>query len=56
LEHETKRNYTSGYRVFFDFLWGRGKLWTQATADDLLDFHDWRVRSPQNPGRVGGAK
>jgi hypothetical protein len=37
-------------------LWGRGKLWTQATADDLLDFHDWRVRSPQNPGRVGGAK
>lgn len=56
LEHETKRNYTSDYRVFFDFLWGRGKLWTQATADDLLDFHDWRVRSPQNPGRVGGAK
>lgn len=40
---------TSDYRVFFDFLWGRGRLWTQAAAND------WR-RSPQNPGRVGGAK
>ncbi|MBK3629278.1 site-specific integrase [Streptomyces sp. MBT49] len=56
LEHETKRNYTSDYRVFFDFLWDRGKIWTQASSDDLLDFHDWRVRSPRNPGRVGGAK
>nr|WP_246260438.1 site-specific integrase [Streptomyces typhae] len=56
LEHETKRNYTSDYRVFFDFLWGRGLVWNGASADNLFDFHDWRVRSPRNPDRVGGSK
>ncbi|MFH8411204.1 hypothetical protein ACH4FX_41510 [Streptomyces sp. NPDC018019] len=35
LEHESKRNYTGDYCVFFDFLWGRGKNWNEATADDL---------------------
>ncbi|GAA3516950.1 site-specific integrase [Streptosporangium album] len=52
----TKRSYTDDYRLFFDFLWGRGKAWSEATADDLWDFEDWRTRSPRNPGRVGGAR
>jgi len=42
--------------VFFDFLWQRGKNWDAATADDLLDFEDWRRRSPRNMARVSGAK
>jgi site-specific recombinase XerD len=53
LEPETKRNYTLDYCVFFDFLWSRGKVWTQATADDLWDFEDWRTRSARNPNKVG---
>lgn len=56
LAAETKRNYTNDYRIFFDFLWGRGKSWRQATADDLWDFEDWRTRSPRNPHKVSGAR
>jgi site-specific recombinase XerD len=56
LAPETKRNYTDDYCLFFDFLWGRGKIWTDATADDLWDFEDWRTRSLRNPRRVGGAR
>ncbi|MFG2631421.1 tyrosine recombinase XerC [Streptomyces sp. NPDC048473] len=56
LAPETKRNYTADYCLFFDFLWGRGKAWTEATSDDLWDFEDWRTRSPRNPRRVGGSR
>jgi site-specific recombinase XerD len=56
LAQETKRNYTDDYRVFFDFLWARGKSWRDADADDLWDFEDWRTRSSRNPGRIGGAR
>ncbi|MGW2710425.1 hypothetical protein ACWC4J_15735 [Streptomyces sp. NPDC001356] len=56
LAQETKRNYTDDYCLFFDFLWGRGKWWCEASADDLWDFEDWRTRSPRNPCRVGGAR
>ncbi|WFB88393.1 MULTISPECIES: site-specific integrase [Streptomyces] len=56
LAPETKRNYTDDYCLFFDFLWGRGKDWSGATADDLWDFEDWRTRSLRNPRRVGGAR
>lgn len=56
LEPETKRNYTSDYCVFFDFLWSRGKTWNEATADDLWDFEDWRTRSPHNPRKVGASR
>lgn len=56
LEQETKRNYTTDYCVFFDFLWRRDKHWDQATSDDLWDFEDWRTRSLSNPYRVGGAR
>lgn len=56
LAQETKRSYTSDYRVFFNFLWLRGKNWDEATEDDLLDFEDWRRRSPRNPYRISGSK
>ncbi|MEU9044612.1 site-specific integrase [Kitasatospora sp. NPDC048343] len=56
LEPETKRNYTTDYCVFFDFLWSREKSWDEATPGDLWDFEDWRVRSMRNPQRVGGAR
>ncbi|MEU1090086.1 site-specific integrase [Streptomyces sp. NPDC005892] len=56
LAQETKRNYTDDYCLFFDFLWGRGKWWSEASPDDLWDFEDWRTRSPRNPCRVGGAR
>ncbi|WP_239965388.1 site-specific integrase [Streptomyces sp. CBG9] len=56
LAPETKRNYTDDYCLFFDFLWGRGKWWSEASADDLWDFEDWRTRSLRNPRRVGGAR
>lgn len=56
LAHEAKRNYTDDYCLFFDFLWGRGKTWRDATADDLWDYEDWRTRSLRNPRRVGGAR
>ncbi|MER6190270.1 hypothetical protein [Streptomyces cyaneofuscatus] len=56
LARETKRNYTDDSCVFFDFLWVRGKGWSEASADDLWDFEDWRTRSLSNPRRVGGAR
>ncbi|MFJ3164215.1 hypothetical protein [Streptomyces kanasensis] len=56
LAPETKRNYTDDYCLFFDFLWGRGKTWREATADGLRDFEDWQTRSLRNPRRVGGSR
>ncbi|MCV7236406.1 site-specific integrase [Mycobacterium branderi] len=56
LAKSTKLSYTNDYRVFFDFLWLRGKYWDAAEPDDLFDFEDWRRRSPRNPARISGAK
>jgi hypothetical protein len=36
--------------------WLRGKYWDEADPNDMLDFEDWRRRSPRNPARVSGAK
>ncbi|MGW2937919.1 site-specific integrase [Streptomyces sp. NPDC001156] len=56
LAPETKRNYTDDYRLFFDFLWERDKVWNQATDDDLADFEYWRTRACTNPGKIGGSR
>ncbi|RSN54018.1 integrase [Streptomyces sp. WAC 04229] len=56
LSGETKRNYTDDYRIFFNFLWRRGRWWHEAESDDLWDFEDWRMRSSDNPAPVGGAR
>ena len=56
LADDTKRSYTTDYRLFFNFLWQRGKSWRAAAVDDVEDFEDWRRRAADNPRRVGGAK
>ncbi|WP_280203247.1 site-specific integrase [Nocardia cyriacigeorgica] len=56
LRKATKRSYTTDYRVFFNFLWSRGKYWDAADYDALLDFEDWRRRSPRNMRRISGSK
>jgi site-specific recombinase XerD len=53
---ETKRNYTTDHCLFFNFLWLRGKIWTQAVESDVNDFQYWRQDSLDNPVRVGGNK
>ncbi|MEV0259006.1 site-specific integrase [Streptomyces sp. NPDC050732] len=53
---ETKRNYVTDLCLLFNFLWMRGKLWTQATAVDIDDFRYWRQEAAENPQHVGGAK
>ncbi len=54
--HETKRNYTTDLCLFLNFLWSRGKVWTQAVESDVEDFQYWRQQAPGNPNRVGGSK
>ncbi|MEU6591772.1 site-specific integrase [Streptomyces sp. NPDC046881] len=56
LEPGTRRNYADDYRLFFDFLWDRGKVWNQATDEDVADFEYWRTRAGANPGKVGGSR
>lgn len=56
LARETRRNYAGDSCLFFNFLWSRGKGWDRATAEDLLDFEDWRRWSTRNPRRISGAK
>jgi site-specific recombinase XerD len=56
LASETKRNYVNDCCVFFNFLWQQGKYWSDASAEDLLDFQHWRRYSPRNADRIGGAK
>jgi len=51
----TREAYAKDYRLFFSFLWQRGKYWHEADPDDLLDWESWRRRGPQ-PGRIGGSK
>lgn len=53
---ETKRNYATDLCLFFNFLWLRGKLWTQAVEADLEDYQYWRQESPDNPIPVGDVK
>lgn len=56
LAPESRKSYSTDYRVFFTFLAGRGKSWDEAAASDMEDFEDWRRRAPSNPRPIGGAK
>ena len=56
LAGETKRAYTKDYRLFFSFLYRRGKHWDEADHEDIDDYESWRRRSPDNPRRIGGSK
>lgn len=52
----TQESYVTDLRLFFTFLWQRGLDWNQATADDLEDWEDWRLRGAGNPSLIGGSK
>jgi site-specific recombinase XerD len=52
----TQWAYVLDYRLFFSFLWARGKDWDEATGDDVYDWEHWRPRDTANRGRIGGAK
>lgn len=53
---ETRESYAVDYRLFFTFLWSRGRYWDQADHEDVEDFEAWRRRGEDNPARIGGAK
>ncbi len=56
LAEGTRQAYAKDYRLFFSFLWQRGRYWHEADRDDLLDWEAWRRRG-QQPGRgIGGSK
>jgi hypothetical protein len=55
LAEGTREAYAKDYRLFFSFLWQRGKYWHEADPDDLLDWESWRRRG--QPGqRISGSK
>jgi hypothetical protein len=56
LAEGSRRSYVKDYRLFFSFLWSRGKGWDEAASDDIDDYEAWRRRSMDNPRRIGGAK
>lgn len=56
LAEGTRQSYVKDYRLFFSFLWRRGKYWDQADYGEIDDYEAWRRRSMDNPRRVGGAK
>jgi len=49
LAEGSREAYARDYRLFFSFLWGRGRYWHEAAPDDLLDWEAWRRRD--QPGR-----
>ena len=56
LAEGTRQAYAKDYRLFFSFLWQRGRYWHEADPDDLLDWESWRRRE-QQPGRgISGSK
>jgi len=53
---DSQESYAKDDRLFFTFLWQRGKNWDEADPDDIQDYDSWRRRSEDNPERIGGAK
>lgn len=51
----TRETYAPCFRVFFTFLWRRGRNWDQATRSDLEDWEDWRQRGDGNPSLIVGS-
>lgn len=56
LAEGTRRAYAKDYRLFFTFLWRRGRYWHEADPDDLLDWEAWRRREQDVGRRIGGSK
>lgn len=53
LAEESQCAYVKDYRLFFTFLWKRGRYWDEADHDDIDNYETWRRRSPDNPSRIG---
>lgn len=53
---ETRRNYATDICLLLNFLWSRGRGWTEARERDLEDFEHWRRVEESNPRRIGGSK
>ncbi|MBB5081505.1 site-specific integrase [Nonomuraea endophytica] len=53
---ETRRNYATDIGLLLDFLWRRGRAWTETQEQDLEDFEHWRRQEESNPARIGGTK
>ncbi len=53
---ETRRNYATDITLLLDFLWGRGRGWTEARPRDLEDYEHWRRFELSNPKRISGSK
>ncbi|MER6465744.1 integrase [Streptomyces sp. NPDC001228] len=51
----TWATYAPCFRVFFTFLWRRGRNWDRATSADLEDWEDWRLRGEGNPALIVGS-
>lgn len=52
----TQESYASDLRLFFTFLWQQGLNWDEASAEDLEDWEEWRLRGEGNPRTIGGTK
>jgi len=48
----TREAYAKDCRLFFSFLWQRGRYWHEADPDDLLDWESWRRRGQQQGRRI----
>nr|WP_236667760.1 site-specific integrase [Nonomuraea sp. K271] len=53
---ETRRNYATDIGLLLDFLWSRGRAWTEAREQDLEDFEHWRREAESIRRRIGGTK
>lgn len=51
----TSWNYAHGVKTFLDFLETRGRHWSAATPDDILDFRYWRLGAEDNPRTVAAS-
>jgi hypothetical protein len=56
LAEGTREAYAKDYRLFFSFLWLRGRYWHEADPDDLFDWEAWRRRDQQPGRRISGSK
>lgn len=56
LEFGSQESYVRDCRLLFSYLWLEGRYWDDATAEDLENWEEWRLRDAGNPRRVGGAK
>lgn len=55
LAGNTNRDYAQSLCLWLNFLQARGRVWSEATEDDVGDFEFWRRTDPNNPVPVGAS-